>query len=204
MCLACRALCFKRFTIRKLRVFRCYRYATCKKYLIERGLLWESSKGKSLSSPGGTRGIGFGIVEKFLAEGAKVALFGSRQETVDAALEKIKQNNPEAPVMGLHPALTDPDEIAAAFKSVVDTFGSLDILANNAGTDSRTKLVDYTLEEFQKVMRLNVEATFVCSQAAARIMIEQGTGGAIINTSSMVSIYGQPAWMRLSHLEVRQ
>ena len=89
--------------------------------------------------------------------------------------------------MGLHPALTDPDEIAAAFKSVVDTFGSLDILANNAGTDSRTKLVDYTLEEFQKVMRLNVEATFVCSQAAARIMIEQGTGGAIINT------YGQPA-----------
>lgn len=95
--------------------------------------------------------------------------------------------------MGLHPALTDPDEIAAAFKSVVDTFGSLDILANNAGTDSRTKLVDYTLEEFQKVMRLNVEATFVCSQAAARIMIEQGTGGAIINTSSMVSIYGQPA-----------
>ena len=95
--------------------------------------------------------------------------------------------------MILHPALTDPDEIAAAFKSVVDTFGSLDILANNAGTDSRTKLVDYTLEEFQKVMRLNVEATFVCSQAAARIMIEQGTGGAIINTSSMVSIYGQPA-----------
>ena len=150
-------------------------------------------EGKVAIVTGGTRGIGFGIVEKFLAEGAKVALFGSRQETVDAALEKIKQNDPEAPVMGLHPALTDPDEIAAAFKSVVDTFGSLDILANNAGTDSRTKLVDYTLEEFQKVMRLNVEATFVCSQAAARIMIEQGTGGAIINTSSMVSIYGQPS-----------
>lgn len=150
-------------------------------------------EGKVAIVTGGTRGIGFGIVEKFLAEGAKVALFGSRQETVDTALEKIKQNNPEAPVMGLHPALTDPDEIAAAFKSVVDTFGSLDILANNAGTDSCTKLVDYTLEEFQKVMRLNVEATFVCSQAAARIMTEQGTGGAIINTSSMVSIYGQPA-----------
>ena len=145
-------------------------------------------EGKVAIVTGGTRGIGFGIVEKFLAEGAKVALFGSRQETVDAALEKIKQNDPEAPAMGLHPALTDPDEIAAAFKSVVDTFGSLDILANNAGTDSRTKL-----EEFLKVMRLNVEATFVCSQAAARIMIEQGTGGAIINTSSMVSIYGQPA-----------
>lgn len=150
-------------------------------------------EGKVAIVTGGTRGIGFGIVEKFLAEGAKVALFGSRQETVDAALDKIKTKNPEAPVMGLHPALTDPDEIAAAFKSVVDTFGSLDILANNAGTDSRTKLVDYTVEEFEKVMKLNVEATFVCSQAAARIMIEQGKGGAIVNTSSMVSIYGQPS-----------
>ena len=150
-------------------------------------------EGKIAVVTGGTRGIGFGIVEKFLEQGAKVALFGSRQETVDAALEKIKAQDAEAEVLGLHPALSDPDEVAAAMKAVVDTFGSLDILANNAGTDSRTKLVDYTLDEFQKVMRLNVEATFICSQAAARIMIEQGTGGSIINTSSMVSIYGQPA-----------
>lgn len=150
-------------------------------------------EGKVAIVTGGTRGIGFGIVEKFLDEGAKVALFGSRQETVDAALAKLADKHPAENVMGLHPALGDPEEVAAAFKSVVDTFGSLDILANNAGTDSRTKLVDYTLDEFQKVMKLNVEATFICSQAAARIMIEQGTGGSIINTSSMVSIYGQPA-----------
>lgn len=149
--------------------------------------------GKVAIVTGGTRGIGFGIVEKFLEEGAKVALLGSRQETVDTALEKIKAKNPDAPVIGFHPALNDPEEIASTFKTVVDTFGSLDILANNAGTDSRTKLVDYTLDEFQKVMKLNVEATFICSQAAARIMIEQGTGGSIINTSSMVSIYAQPS-----------
>ncbi|WP_251197422.1 SDR family NAD(P)-dependent oxidoreductase [Anaerotardibacter muris] len=150
-------------------------------------------EGKVAVVTGGTRGIGFGIVEKFLEHGAKVAVLGSRQETVDAALEKIKKEHADAPVLGLHPTLTDPDEMTAAFNTVVDTFGSLDVLANNAGTDSRTKLVDYTLDEFQKVMRLNVEATFVCSQAAARIMIEQGKGGSIINTSSMVSIYGQPA-----------
>lgn len=150
-------------------------------------------EGKVAIVTGGTRGIGFGIVEKFLAEGAKVALFGSRQETVDAALTKIKDKNPDAPVMGLHPALNDPEEVASAFKKVVDEFGSLDILANNAGTDSRTKLIDYTLDEFQKVMKLNVEATFICSQAAARIMIDQGRGGSIVNTSSMVSIYGQPS-----------
>lgn len=150
-------------------------------------------EGKVAIVTGGTRGIGFGIVEKFLEEGAKVALFGSRQETVDAALEKIKKKDPNAAVMGLHPALDDPNAIADAFKQVTDTFGGLDILANNAGTDSRTKLVDYTLEEFRKVMDLNVEATFICSQAAARIMIAQGKGGSIINTSSMVSLYGQPS-----------
>ena len=73
-----------------------------------------------------------------------------------------------------------------------EKFGSLDILANNAGLSSRTSLYDYTLEEFSKIMDLNVKAVFVCSQAAARIMKEQG-GGVIINTSSMVSVYGQPA-----------
>lgn len=150
-------------------------------------------EGKVAVVTGGTRGIGFGIVQKFIENGAKVALFGSRQETVDAALEKLKAKYPNAQIMGLHPTLMDPDEIADAFAQVVKEFGSIDILANNAGTDSRTKLVDYTLDEFRKVMQLNVVATFVCSQAAARIMIEQGKGGSIINTSSMVSIYAQPS-----------
>ena len=66
---------------------------------------------------------------------------------------------------------------------------------NNAGISSRTSLYDYTVDEFSKIMDLNVTAVFVCSQAAARVMKEQG-GGAIINASSMVSkygLYGQPA-----------
>ena len=56
---------------------------------------------------------------------------------------------------------------------MVDRFGRLDVLCNNAGVSSRTPLVDYTLEEFNKVMSINVTAVFVCTQAAARIMIEQ-------------------------------
>ena len=68
----------------------------------------------------------------------------------------------------------------------------LDTLANNAGVSSRTSLYEYTLDEFSKIMDLNVKAVFVCSQAAARIMKDQG-GGVIINTSSMVGEYGQPS-----------
>ena len=139
---------------------------------------------------GGTRGIGLAIVKKYLANGANVAVAGSRQETVDNALAQLTEY--EGRVMGICPDLCDPDAVAEAFAAVKEKFGSLDILANNAGVSSRTSLYDYTLEEFSKILDINLKAVFVCSQAAARIMKEQG-GGVIINTSSMVGEYGQPA-----------
>lgn len=139
---------------------------------------------------GGTRGIGFAIVEKYLANGANVVIGGSRQETVDQALAKLTEY--EGRVMGICPDLCNPEEVKKAFDSVKERFGNLDILVNNAGISSRTSLYDYTLEEFKKILDINLTAVFVCAQAAARIMKEQG-GGVIINTSSMVGTYGQPA-----------
>ncbi|MDO4288989.1 MAG: SDR family oxidoreductase [Eubacterium sp.] len=141
---------------------------------------------------GGTRGIGYATVKKFLDNGAKVALFGSRRETVDKALEALKAENPDYQVMGLCPKLNDPEAVKQAFAQVADTFGSLNILVNNAGVSSRTKLSDYAAGEFERIMDLNVNAVFTCAQAAADIMRQQG-GGVILNTSSMVSIYGQPS-----------
>lgn len=150
-------------------------------------------EGKVAVVTGGTRGIGYTIAKEFLENGAKVALAGSRKETVDDALAKLAEAGFTDNVMGIAPSLTDPDAVKSAFDSVVERFGHLDILCNNAGVSSRTALVDYTLDEFEKVMDLNLTAVFVCSQAAARIMIDQGTGGSIINTSSMVGKYGQPS-----------
>lgn len=149
--------------------------------------------GKVAIVTGGTRGIGYTIVKEFLKNGAKVALAGSREETVNEALAKLAEEGLADNVMGISPALTDPDAVKAAFDSVVERFGRIDVLCNNAGVSSRTPLVDYTLEEFEKVMDLNVNAVFVCTQAAVRLMIEQGEGGAIINTSSMVGKHGQPS-----------
>ena len=147
-------------------------------------------EGKTAVVTGGTRGIGLAIVRTFLENGARVALLGSRKETVDKALAELAAYGDR--VGGFWPDLCSPDETASTFAQVRERFGSLDILGNNAGISSSTPLESFTLDEFQRVMRLNVEAPFVCSQAAARIMKEQG-GGSIISTSSMVAKMGQPA-----------
>ena len=152
----------------------------------------ELLKGKTAMVTGGTRGIGFAIVKTFLENGASVALCGSRQETVDKALEQLKAENPDYKVIGLCPDLQNPAEIEQAVETVKQTFGSFDIIVNNAGVSARDSIYDYKPEDFAKTMELNVNALFYCSQAAAKVMKEQG-GGVILNTSSMVSLYGQPS-----------
>ena len=147
-------------------------------------------KNKTAVVTGGTRGIGLAIVKKYLENGANVAVAGSRKETVDKALAELTEYGDR--VMGIWPDLCDPEAVAMAFSSVKERFGGVDILANNAGISSRTSLYDYTLEEFSKILDINLKAVFVCSQAAARIMKARG-GGVIINTSSMVGEYGQPS-----------
>jgi len=149
-------------------------------------------KGKVAIVTGGTRGIGFEIVRKYLANGAKVVLFGSRQESVDKALQKLKEENSNWEVDGKFPKLTDAAEVEKAILEVKEKFGRIDILVNNAGISQNTPLYNYTAEEFDKVIDLNVKAVFYAILPTAKIMKEQG-GGCIINTSSMVSISGQPA-----------
>lgn len=152
----------------------------------------ELLRGKVAMVTGGTRGIGYAVVKMYLDNGASVALCGSRQETVDKALDKLKAENPEYKVIGLHPDLQNPEEVEAAVAKVKETFGRLDIMVNNAGVSARESLYAYKPEDFASTMALNVNAVFNCSQAAAKVMKEQG-GGVILNTSSMVSIYGQPS-----------
>ena len=149
-------------------------------------------KGKVAIVTGGTRGIGFEIVRKYLENGAKVVLFGSRQESVDRALQRLKEENSSWEVEGKHPRLTDAAEVEQAILAVREKYGRIDILVNNAGISQSTPLYDYTAQEFDQVIDLNVKAVFYAILPAPKIMKEQG-GGCIINTSSMVSISGQPA-----------
>lgn len=149
-------------------------------------------RGKVAIVTGGTRGIGYAIVKKFLDNGAKVVLCGSRQETVDKALEQLKAEKADYEVMGLCPKLADMSSVEEAFKTVTDKYGRIDILVNNAGISARESIYDYTEEAFENIMDLNVKAVFNATKVAAPVMKAQG-GGCVINTSSMVSLYGQPS-----------
>src|SRR5699024_8992978 len=139
-------------------------------------------RGKSAVITGGTRGIGFAVVKKFLENGASVALWGSRQETVEKALEKLRAENPDWNVTGMSPDLGSLQEVEAAMQQVKDRLGRLDILVKNAGVAARESFYDYREEDFEKITDLNLNAVFRCSRAAAPLMKEQG-GGVILNTS---------------------
>lgn len=145
--------------------------------------------GKVAVITGGTRGIGFAIVKKFLENGAKVALMGSRLESVDKAIKDLKSINSNYEVMGFYPDLTNINEVSNCFQEIKDKYSKIDILVNNAGISSRTKLEDYEIDEYDKIVDLNIKSVFICSKAILPYLKE--TEGVIINTSSMVSLYGQ-------------
>ena len=150
-------------------------------------------EGKKAVVTGGTRGIGYAIVTRFIEEGASVTLFGSRQETADAAVEKIKAAYPDAQVWGRTCDLSKRTQVTDQFEKAAEEMGGLTTVINNAGISQSTKLLDYTVSEWQKIVDLNITGVFNGCYAGAKIFTEHGTHGCIISTSSMVAKYGQAA-----------
>lgn len=148
-------------------------------------------KNKVAIITGGTRGIGLETVRTFLKNGAKVALLGSKEETVNKAINELKKENELYEVIGFYPTLHDELEVKNTFEKVIEEFGKIDIVVNNAGVSSSTPITSFTIEEYDKISNLNIKSVFVISKIAVPYL--SITKGTIINTSSMVSIYGQPS-----------
>lgn len=153
-------------------------------------ILSKSLENKVVVITGGTRGIGFATVKAFLDEGSKVVLCGSKKGTVDKAISELKSLNENYPVLGFFPDLLNLNEIKSMLDEIVKTWGTVDILINNAGISDSQSIFNQDDEHFAKVMNINVQAVFNCSKLVAEIM-KKNHSGVILNTSSIVSLYGQ-------------
>ena len=141
---------------------------------------------------GGSRGIGFATADAFLREGATVILTASSPATAQKAVEQLREKHPNATVAGISPDLSNLKEVRDAFAIATAQYGCIDILVNNAGISESTPFMEYTEDLFDKVMDLNVKGIFNATRAATDCMVARGTG-VILNTSSMVSLTGQPS-----------
>ncbi len=144
-----------------------------------------SLENKVVIITGATRGIGLEIARLFYDHKALVIIFGSKKESVLKATSLLKSEGRN--VEGYYPDLNDIDDISKVVLKIYEKYGHIDILINNAGMSDSKKLEDITSEDFSKIMDLNVKGIFnMC-----KVVVPYMKKGVILNTSSMVSIYGQ-------------
>lgn len=147
-------------------------------------------KNKVVIITGGTRGIGYETVRLFCKNNAKVILFGSKKESVDMAIQKLKEEN--IIVDGFYPNLKNYEEIKNVVDEIYNKYGQIDILINNAGICANKVIDETSIAEFDNIISLNVNSMFYVTKAVIPYM-KEARYGVILNTSSMVSIYGQPS-----------
>ncbi|MHA1566967.1 MAG: L-iditol 2-dehydrogenase [Alphaproteobacteria bacterium] len=142
-------------------------------------------EGKVAIITGGARGIGRAIAERFVAEGASVAIadIGGAEDTAQALGDKA---------MDIALDITQQESIDAMIADVVDRFGRIDILVNNAGIFEMAPLAEVTPADYDRVFNVNVKGLLFTTQAVANQMNVQGDGGKIINIASQAGRRGEP------------
>ncbi len=136
---------------------------------------------------GAAQGIGLATALKFAEEGATVIVCDVKQAGVDEAVQQCQALGAQA--VGYVMDVTQRAMVDAVVGKVKDQFGRIDALVNNAGITQDARLQKMTLEQFDKVIDVNLRGVFHCAQAVADTMVAQGSG-VILNASSVVGIYG--------------
>lgn len=142
---------------------------------------------------GGARGIGYAIVRRFLAEGARVVLADIDDEAADAAAADLKSLGE---VISVACDVGERLDVRNLIAETIDAFGRIDVLVNNAGIVISGDFLEIEEGDFDRVLRVNLKGSFLVAQAVARQMVEQieagGPAGAIVNMSSINAVVALP------------
>src|SRR5512140_1779312 len=144
-------------------------------------------KNKVCIVTGAAQGIGLATALKFAREGARIAIWDVKQQGIDEAVRQCREADGEAE--GYVVDVTKRAMVDAATAQVKERFGRIDVLVNNAGITQDARLQKMTLEQFDRVVDVNLRGVFHVSQAVADTMVAQGCG-VILNASSVVGLYG--------------
>jgi len=144
-------------------------------------------KGKVAIVTGGAAGIGKATVKMFLTEGARVSFWDVNPEAGKQCLGELGLSDDQVEFRQVD--VTQAEQVQSATQTVCEKFGSLDILVNNAGITRDATLLKMEERAFDQVIDINLKGVYLCGQAAAKVMVEQGNG-VILNASSVVGLYG--------------
>jgi glucose 1-dehydrogenase/3-oxoacyl-[acyl-carrier protein] reductase len=141
-------------------------------------------RGKAALVTGAARGIGRATALELAARGARMAINDvANPEAAEQVAQEARERGVESIV--LMGDVSRADDVQRLVADTVDAFGQLDVLVNNAGVESIVPLLELSEAEWERVTRTNLKGEWLCAQAAARQMVSQHTGGAIVNIGSV-------------------
>lgn len=136
---------------------------------------------------GAAQGIGQAIATRFVREGARVMLSDVQEDAGKAAADELGEAAAFIPC-----DVGDKAQVEALVAGAADKFGRLDVMVANAGIVHAAEFLELDEADFDRVLRVNLKGAFLCGQAAAKQMVSQGGGGAIVNLSSINAVLAIP------------
>lgn len=142
--------------------------------------------GKTVFITGASRGIGKAAALMMAKEGAEMVVCATTTTDVELVAQEIRAAGGKAVALACN--VTDKASVDTAMAAAIEAFGKIDVVINNAGITADATMLKMTEEQFDKVVNVNLKGTFNVGQAGAKLMMEKG--GVIINTTSVVGLYG--------------
>lgn len=145
-------------------------------------------EGKKVLVTGGADGIGFAVAKRFAQEGAVICLLDVNEKSLSSALSELESITSVLVKTG---SVTDEVIVGTVVNDMVDELGGVDILVNSAGVVTVADALEYSVEDFRRVVDVNLTGTWISCQACARVMAQAG-GGSIVNIGSVYGLGGAP------------